>query len=130
GTASQCLMTIAPVPSGTISYNNARPFGPWPLGSSASLTCNAGFTPSGPTTSTCSGNGQWLPSVLGPCLLSDSVTLAKCQAIPAILGGTVMYSDPRFPPFNQGTTATLVCSQGYTLAGSSSATCIGGVWTP
>uniref|UniRef100_A0A0N4VWN3 Sushi domain-containing protein n=1 Tax=Haemonchus placei TaxID=6290 RepID=A0A0N4VWN3_HAEPC len=34
------------------------------------------------------------------------------------------------PRYSQGTLATLVCSPGYTLSGSSSATCVSGVLTP
>ncbi|KAK5984656.1 Sushi domain protein [Trichostrongylus colubriformis] len=34
------------------------------------------------------------------------------------------------PPYDHGTIATLVCLQDYILSGSSTSTCISGIWTP
>lgn len=124
----QCTTAASPVLNGAIRYSNGQPFGPWPVGSSASLSCNFGLIPSGPTVSTCSGNGQWLPAVLGPCPSSRSTGTKQCPVNPARQGGTITYSSPE--PYSQGTTATLTCTLGFTVSGSSYATCLAGTWNP
>ncbi|EYC25627.1 hypothetical protein Y032_0011g1304 [Ancylostoma ceylanicum] len=132
GTTSQCYVGVTPVANGLVNYSNAKQFGPWPSGSSATLTCNIGYIASGPTISTCSGNGQFLPTTLGPCTSTTSGSGTSGLTCPALLavGGTISYSNGGLAPYPQGTTATLFCNLGYTLSGLPTVTCQSGAWTP
>ncbi|KAK6730255.1 hypothetical protein RB195_006988 [Necator americanus] len=131
GTTSQCSIGVSPVANGLINYSNDKPFGPWPVGSTATLTCNSGFFPSGVTISTCSGNGQFLPAVLGPCTSTSPNVPTPGLTCPALLavGGTISYSSPG-PPYADGSTATLFCDLGYKLSGLPTVVCKTGAWTP
>ncbi|KAE9421715.1 hypothetical protein Angca_003116 [Angiostrongylus cantonensis] len=128
-TTRQCLTGVPFVVNGVINYSNGKQLGPWQQGSTATLFCNNGYVASGAIMSTCMGNGRWLPETLGQCFFTSASPLA-CEALPFIIGGTVAYSNPRLPPYPQGTTATLNCAPGYTLSGFNTMVCLGGKWSP
>ncbi|VDK50579.1 unnamed protein product [Cylicostephanus goldi] len=79
--------------------------------------CNAGYLPKGPTISTCSGNGQFLPEALGPCVstLQGDAPELPCPDL-NVVGGTVTYSNGGSLPHISGTRATLFCNLGYALS--------------
>lgn len=51
--------------NGQVSYVQANQFAPYSAGTSAMLTCNSGFVPSGSSSAYCT-NSQWSPT-LGEC---------------------------------------------------------------
>ncbi|KAL3074743.1 hypothetical protein niasHS_014188 [Heterodera schachtii] len=68
----QCVLGIGGLAfNGRIQYSNGALFGPYPPGTTATLTCNSGFVPSGQTVASCQ-NGQFLPAVLGQCVQSSA----------------------------------------------------------
>ncbi|CAJ0594033.1 unnamed protein product [Cylicocyclus nassatus] len=128
---TQCFNPVTTVNNGVIKYSNDQQSGPWPQGSTASLMCNAGYLPKGPTISTCSGNGQFLPEALGPCVstLQGDAPELPCPDL-NVVGGTVTYSNGGSLPHLRGTRATLFCNLGYTLSGLPTVTCQEGKWSP
>ncbi|ETN83887.1 hypothetical protein NECAME_01680, partial [Necator americanus] len=120
--------------SGTVTYNPPGTFGSYPSGTTASLSCNLGYTVSGSSTSTCS-NGAWIPAVLGYCIQGlgglGTNSILECSN-PVVINGIVTYSqgnafDPDKP---SGTIATLACNPGFSPSGSTTATCQSGSWIP
>ncbi|KAK6040785.1 sushi domain protein, partial [Cooperia oncophora] len=116
-------------------YNSS---GVYPSGTTASLSCNLGYTVSGTMSSICSG-GTWIPSTLGTCNpglsgLENSVmgnSVLTCTN-PTVANGIVSYSmGSSFEATKQsGTVATLSCNLGFTLNGSLTSLCQNGIWTP
>ncbi|ETN83886.1 sushi domain protein [Necator americanus] len=119
-----CYFGVLEPPYGNVSYTYNAP--PYPSGTIATLRCDAGYavmgastsTCAGVTISTCSGNGQFLPAVLGPCTSTSPNVPTPGLTCPALLavGGTISYSSPG-PPYADGSTATLFCDLGYKLSG-------------
>lgn len=62
----QCLLPLASVTNGQINYSNGGMLGPYPSGTTATLTCQNIQMATGSTKSTCL-NGMWQPAILGPC---------------------------------------------------------------
>lgn len=71
GTGAQCIIGLAPPINGRITYSQGGSLGPFPSGTSATLTCDIGYNPIGQTTSYCQG-GSFQPASLGTC--SSSAT--------------------------------------------------------
>uniref|UniRef100_A0A9J2PD48 Sushi domain-containing protein n=1 Tax=Ascaris lumbricoides TaxID=6252 RepID=A0A9J2PD48_ASCLU len=135
-TAGQCLFALPSVSNGNIQYSGGNSVGPFHSGTSATLICNFGFTPTGSTTSFCS-NGIWQPSSLGSCRTNGinehnfGGSNVQCPAIFPVLEGQLSYSElSRNGMYHQGTVVALTCNAGYSVSGLSTATCIGGGWTP
>ncbi|KAI1728388.1 sushi repeat (SCR repeat) domain-containing protein [Ditylenchus destructor] len=140
GTGTQCLFPISPPIGGSVQYSTGSTTGPYSEGSSATLICNGG-TSLGSSTSICQ-SGQWQPSMFAGCSNTGmginngfGTTGAfgqQCLApLPAVVGGIINYSQgTQFGPFNQGTSATLQCTNGQQATGSLSSTCNGGFWQP
>ncbi|EFP01057.1 hypothetical protein CRE_20775 [Caenorhabditis remanei] len=103
-----------------------------PSGTTATLTCNSGYTVSGTASSTCT-NGVFTPT-LGTCNMGTGTgtgTGIQCTAMIAPLGGSVTYSNGgSMGPFPSGTTVTGTCTNGGAITGSATASCSNGMWTP
>uniref|UniRef100_A0A183CCF9 Sushi domain-containing protein n=1 Tax=Globodera pallida TaxID=36090 RepID=A0A183CCF9_GLOPA len=65
-----CLIGPSAPLNGNIQYSSGSLVGSYPVGTMATLFCNPGFVPSGQTTATCQIGGQFLPSILGPCVMT------------------------------------------------------------
>uniref|UniRef100_A0AC35FF37 Sushi domain-containing protein n=1 Tax=Panagrolaimus sp. PS1159 TaxID=55785 RepID=A0AC35FF37_9BILA len=139
GGAGQCPFGMLPPLGGTIQYSGGSTFGPWPQGSSATLICNGG-TPQGQSTAQCM-NGQWQPSTFQGCTMNGGLggtggfpgsSGTQCySAMPTVVGGQINYSSgSTFGPFNSGTTATLMCTNGQLPQGQTTASCQNGQWNP
>uniref|UniRef100_A0A915ADZ0 Sushi domain-containing protein n=1 Tax=Parascaris univalens TaxID=6257 RepID=A0A915ADZ0_PARUN len=135
-TAGQCLFALPSVSNGNIQYSGGNSVGPFHSGTSASLICNFGFTPTGSTTSFCS-NGVWQPSNLGSCRTNGineynlGGSNVPCLAVFPVLEGQLSYSElSGNGMYHQGTVVVLTCNAGYSVSGLSTATCFGGGWTP
>ncbi|VDL86285.1 unnamed protein product [Nippostrongylus brasiliensis] len=91
-----------------------------PSGTTATLTCNFGFTLTGSSTSSCF-SGVWNPKI-GNCTSSSSTGGALSQQCPYMLppfGSTIAYSIAvTTGPFNSGTTATVRCNNGAAPQGT------------
>ncbi|KAF1769592.1 hypothetical protein GCK72_001409 [Caenorhabditis remanei] len=103
-----------------------------PSGTTATLTCNSGYTVSGTASSTCT-NGVFTPT-LGTCNMGTGTGIGtgiQCTAMIAPLGGSVTYSNGgSMGPFPSGTTVTGTCTNGGAITGSATASCSNGMWTP
>uniref|UniRef100_A0A7E4ZZY1 Sushi domain-containing protein n=1 Tax=Panagrellus redivivus TaxID=6233 RepID=A0A7E4ZZY1_PANRE len=142
-TVSSCYLPMAGVIGGTVSYSTGSTTAPWPAGSTASLTCTNGQAAQGQTTATCQ-NGMWSPTTFTGCGTSGlgsnnwglgtgtSTSTAQCYAtLIAPLNGQIQYSTgSTFGPFPSGSTAYLTCNSGYSVSGTSTATCYGGQFSP
>ncbi|KHN77215.1 Sushi, von Willebrand factor type A, EGF and pentraxin domain-containing protein 1 [Toxocara canis] len=127
----QCVTGMPVVLNGQISYSQGGLFGPFPSGTLATLTCNAGFIVSGQSTASCSGQ-SWQPSSFGTCSRDPGDgSGAHCPfGLGPPIGGTISYSKGApFGPFPAGTTATLQCTSG-SPQGSTSSQCANGQWSP
>uniref|UniRef100_A0A1I7XPL6 peptidylprolyl isomerase n=1 Tax=Heterorhabditis bacteriophora TaxID=37862 RepID=A0A1I7XPL6_HETBA len=131
GSGSQCMAGLPSTTNGIVTYTNNQPFAPWPAGTTASLTCNTGYLPSGSSSSVCQ-YGHWVPPTLGQCIFSQfgGMVTRQCQAVPFVSRGTVSYSQLSLPPYAEGTTASLLCNLGTTPLGQQTVTCQGGTWVP
>jgi formylglycine-generating enzyme required for sulfatase activity len=87
-------------------------------GATADYSCDAGYTLSGSAVRTCQDTGAWTGTA-ATCAPVD------CGAPEKIVSGSRILSGTEF-----GDTATYACDAGFTLEGSSSATCTaGGTWS-
>ena len=91
-------------------------------GTTATVTCQVGYSISGSGTTTCS-NGAWNPP-LGTCNLGGTGTGtggANCIAQIAPAGANLVYSQGgQFGPFPSGTQVTVQCTNGGTVQGEKS----------
>ena len=125
---------------GNIDYGGAGSPDSGPVDTVATYTCNPGYTLNGGSTRTCGSNGMW--SGLAPtcqrkwnglctvCLLSISSHPVNCPDLPSLTNGMIMYSagSPGNRPFISS--AVYSCSNGYTVTGGTTRTCVsGGIWT-
>ncbi|VDM40454.1 unnamed protein product [Toxocara canis] len=101
----QCVTGMPVVLNGQISYSQGGLFGPFPSGTLATLTCNAGFIVSGQSTASCSGQ-SWQPSSFGTCSRDPGDgSGAHCPfGLGPPIGGTISYSKVRS---RQASSATL-----------------------
>ncbi|PAV89388.1 hypothetical protein WR25_11928 isoform C [Diploscapter pachys] len=115
--------------NGQVTYSQGSSFEPTKQsGTTATVTCQVGYSISGSGTTTCS-NGAWNPP-LGTCNLGGTGG-ANCMAQIAPAGANLAYSQGgQFGPFPSGTQVTVQCTNGGTVQGSSSAACQNGVWSP
>uniref|UniRef100_A0A915NVL2 Sushi domain-containing protein n=1 Tax=Meloidogyne floridensis TaxID=298350 RepID=A0A915NVL2_9BILA len=121
--------------NGRVTFSNGQTIGPFPAGTTATMSCNAGFIPNGLATSICTNSafpplGTCMPSSSDP---SDTSSVGynnsnlynsgrvQCFDMPQpINGATFIYSPPNAnSPFPIGTTATLVCANGTQLSDGS-----------
>ncbi|WKX92133.1 hypothetical protein Q1695_010284 [Nippostrongylus brasiliensis] len=121
------------VTNGMITYSTGSVFDTTrPSGTTATLSCNFGFTLTGSSTSSCF-SGVWNPKI-GNCTSSSSTGGGLSQQCPYMLppfGSTIAYSIAvTTGPFNSGTTATVRCNNGAAPQGLSVSTCTDGQWTP
>ncbi len=95
------------------------PFSSWTCGSSVSFTCNSGFQPTGPTTTTCQANQQGFPPIY----------LISCVAFGCSDPGSVINAN-RLPgyqvSFNEGESVIYTCNRCYT--GSKTVRCLSRTW--
>ncbi|KAL3112894.1 hypothetical protein niasHT_015600 [Heterodera trifolii] len=68
GSLQNCPVGPSPPLNGFIQFSSGSLVGPYPIGTSATLICNPGFLPSGQASAICQAGGQFLPSILGPCI--------------------------------------------------------------
>uniref|UniRef100_A0A0N5B709 Sushi domain-containing protein n=1 Tax=Strongyloides papillosus TaxID=174720 RepID=A0A0N5B709_STREA len=133
-----CFLPLPFVFGGTVNYSNNQIFPPYTSGTVATLTCTNGVA-QGASTATCV-DGKWSSSSLGPCnstttnplnILGTSSPLSISCTVPASsgLGGTISYTSGA-GPFPHMTIATLSCDAGTIVSGSSTITCMNGVWSP
>ncbi|VDN07763.1 unnamed protein product [Thelazia callipaeda] len=132
-------MPCAPLPeppNGVLTYSGVAG-AIYNSGSTATLICNLGFIPSGPTETICK-NGQWIPT-LGYCQqsifgLSTGLLSATTQCLfelPVVANGRIQYSTGSvLAPYDSGTTASLICNFGSTPIGATLSVCTNGVWNP
>ncbi|CAD6184264.1 unnamed protein product [Caenorhabditis auriculariae] len=128
---AQCFAMLPPI-EGEILYSTGPSLGPFPSGSSATLSCRNGLVVQGSSTSTCQ-NGVWQPPLVGPCAqssgtLNGSVGSDQCSALPAPSGAQVSYSNGNTGSFAAGVIATVTCTQNGAILGTPA--CMGGIWTP
>ncbi|VDO62660.1 unnamed protein product [Onchocerca flexuosa] len=108
----------------------------------ANLLCNLGFIPIGPVETTCK-NGQWEPSlgfcqqsIIGSGLSQSSISGQCLYELPIVANGKIRYSTMLakkgnvLPPYDSGTTATLICKSNAIPMGIMLSTCINGSWNP
>uniref|UniRef100_A0A0N4ZV73 Sushi domain-containing protein n=1 Tax=Parastrongyloides trichosuri TaxID=131310 RepID=A0A0N4ZV73_PARTI len=137
-TTGYCLMGFPFVFGGSVTYSNNQIFGPFPSGTTATLTCTSG-TINGASTSTCV-DGTWSTVSLGTCdtTATNSLTLPTITSMTSCttpvsseLGGSISYTQgTTYGPYPHLTVATLSCDVGSTISGTSTATCMNGVWSP
>ena len=107
------------------------------FGSTATYSCNDGYTLEGVTTRTCLANGSWsesAPTCTGEyqkaLTLNGYITMifyavVDCGNLLAPSNGDVMVSTTEF-----GSTVTYSCNDGYTLEGVTTRTCLAsGSWS-
>ncbi|KAI6225735.1 Sushi SCR CCP domain containing protein, protein [Aphelenchoides besseyi] len=142
---AQCLTGVLPPLNGRLTYSTGSMLGPYPSGTSATLSCDVGFTPQGTTTSYCT-NGAFNPPTVGPCVQSfnrlnfvnpinsfgtTSTTTSNCFPLPAPFNGKVAYNN--FPNLNGaypiGTTAKIDCDFNYQPVGITTSTCLTNSWS-
>ncbi|CCE72112.1 Sushi domain-containing protein [Caenorhabditis elegans] len=126
-TGAVCAAIANPA-NGNLLYMQSNPTVQYSSGTSAYLMCNLGYSLSGSVSTLCS-NGVWSPSI-GQCTnaLALGQTTGNCEAIPTRINGTITYSS--FGTYTSGTIATLACNLMNTVSGSSTSTCLSGVWNP
>ncbi|CAJ0580560.1 unnamed protein product, partial [Mesorhabditis spiculigera] len=136
--------------NGNVNYLQASLTQQYASGTTGTLACNLGFTPTGATSSTCQ-NGAWLP-LIGSCTpatplggvapiggigapgglgapVLPGLGALQCGDILPPLNGAVTYSSPgALHP--AGSTVTLTCNAGHVLSGTPTATCTNGAWNP
>ena len=81
-------------------------------GSTATYTCNSGYTLVGGETRTCQNDGTWSGS-------APTCTRVVCSNLPSPANGQVSFSSG----LAVGSRATYTCSSGYVLVGEESRTC-------
>jgi hypothetical protein len=105
GVPGATCVALATPPNGQILYSMGGTFGPFPQGTTATLTCYPGFSVnSGLPTASCM-NGIWNPSSLGQCLSSAlnpnglgpgisgiGAIGSSCPAITLVPNGQLQYS--------------------------------------
>ncbi|CAI2309327.1 unnamed protein product [Caenorhabditis sp. 36 PRJEB53466] len=124
----QCTAMIAPL-AGSVTYSNGGSMGPFPSGTTVTGTCTNGEAISGSSTATCS-NGMWSPTFLGTCSLLGGSTTGSCSALTVPSGAQATYSPFSLSTtsYTSGTVATVTCTTGGSLLGTS--TCTSGIWSP
>ncbi|CAG9530079.1 unnamed protein product [Cercopithifilaria johnstoni] len=132
-------LPCAPIPkqlNGDVTYSDITAT-VYASRTTANLICNLGFVPVGPVETTCK-NGQWQP-VLGFCqqgIIGSEIRQIPISKqclfeLPAIANGQIRYSTGNIlPPYESGTTATLICNSGSTPIGRKLSICIRGSWNP
>lgn len=128
GTTIQCTAMIAPI-TGSVTYSTGGTMGPFPSGTIVTGSCANGGTIIGSSTATCQ-NGMWSPTFLGTCPLIGGSTGGSCSALTVPSGAQATYSPFSLSTtsFTSGTVATVTCTTGGTLLGTS--TCTNGIWSP
>ncbi|KIH51293.1 sushi domain protein, partial [Ancylostoma duodenale] len=121
--ASLVCAALGPVQNGQLIYSGIAVGGRFPKGTRASVLCNLGYEPFGPTDSICEG-GKWSRKV-ATC---ESTTDPKCPSLKPPSGGRVMYSS--IAPYGPSTTATLSCDLGLSVSGASLLQCTEEGWSP
>ncbi|CEF65739.1 Sushi/SCR/CCP domain-containing protein [Strongyloides ratti] len=137
-TTGLCYLPMPFVLGGTISYSNNQIFPPFTSGTVATLTCSNGAV-QGISTATCN-NGSWSSSSLGTCNTTSNIGISGLSVfsqssctlpVGSGLGGSITYTQgASYGPFPHMTIATLTCDLGATVSGTSTTTCMNGVWTP
>uniref|UniRef100_A0A1I7UIZ4 Sushi domain-containing protein n=1 Tax=Caenorhabditis tropicalis TaxID=1561998 RepID=A0A1I7UIZ4_9PELO len=128
GTGTTCPNPT--VINGQITYSQGNTFDTTrPALTTATLTCNSGYTLTGTSISTCM-SGVFTPT-LGTCTFGTSGTGTTCST-PFVINGQVTFSQGNTYDLTRpsGTTVTLTCNSGYTVSGTSQSTCTNGVFTP
>uniref|UniRef100_A0A1I7RY11 Sushi, von Willebrand factor type A, EGF and pentraxin domain-containing protein 1 n=1 Tax=Bursaphelenchus xylophilus TaxID=6326 RepID=A0A1I7RY11_BURXY len=138
GGFSQCIIGLVAPINGRITYSQGSSVGPFPSGTSATLSCDIGYTPYGQTTSYCQ-NGVFSPSSLGACLSSQTGStsslagsgISSCYSLPNSVNGIVSYTNlPSLTgTYPIGTTASLQCNMGFYSLGSTTSTCLSNGWS-
>ncbi|KIH64692.1 sushi domain protein [Ancylostoma duodenale] len=121
--ASLVCAALGPVQNGQLIYSGIAVGGRFPKGTRASVLCNLGYEPFGPTDSICEG-GKWSRKV-ATC---ESTTEPKCPSLKPPSAGRVMYSS--IAPYGPSTTATLSCDLGLSVSGASFLQCTEDGWSP
>ncbi|KAL3101928.1 hypothetical protein niasHS_003337 [Heterodera schachtii] len=68
GSLQNCPVGPSPPLNGFVQFSSGSLIGSYPIGTTATLICNPGFVPSGQASAICQVGGQFLPSILGPCI--------------------------------------------------------------
>ena len=110
GRAPTCLIVrcggLSNPSNGRVRITNDVP------GSTATYTCNSGYTLVGGETRTCQNDGTWSGS-------APTCTRVVCSNLPSPANGQVSFSSG----LAVGSRATYTCSSGYVLVGEESRTC-------
>ncbi|KAH7726912.1 Protein F36H2.3 e [Aphelenchoides avenae] len=137
GTAGQCPALLAL--NGQVNYIQSNGQVPYSSGTTAMLVCNAGYMPSGSTTSYCSGS-VWSPTI-GQCTLGGTGGFGgiggvggvgglggvNCLGMGVPLNGQLSYTQGgTLGPYPSGTSVTVMCNPGFTVSGTPTAVCTNG----
>ncbi|CAB3408713.1 unnamed protein product [Caenorhabditis bovis] len=127
GTNGQCVPLTRPIGE-TVQYDGSIGIQTsYNSGTIARVSCQNG-TSLGQTTCLA---GQWIPAITTSCSGTGTGTGGtQCLSIISPIGSQITYSDGSVILHNSGVTATLSCTNGGLVQGSSSATCQNGAWTP
>ncbi|VDK73431.1 unnamed protein product [Litomosoides sigmodontis] len=131
----QCAALPAPI-NGRISYSSGLEIGPFPTGTTATVTCNRNHILLGISSAVCY-NGVFTPLLIANCIPEPAnvesllnVNELPCIPIPKTLNGDVRYSDISATVYASKTTATLQCNRGFVPVGAEKTVCNNGQWQP
>ncbi|MFH4980939.1 hypothetical protein AB6A40_007648 [Gnathostoma spinigerum] len=122
--------TVGPPPplNGRITFSNGSPFGPYPSGTYANVTCVPGFFVQGTSDSVCQ-NGNWEPQITASCIPGGGDPCNDGLATPWM--ASVQYSNHQlYGPYPLGVTAKMLCSNGFLPVGETNSICRNGCWHP
>uniref|UniRef100_A0A0N5AH20 Sushi, von Willebrand factor type A, EGF and pentraxin domain-containing protein 1 n=1 Tax=Syphacia muris TaxID=451379 RepID=A0A0N5AH20_9BILA len=134
----KCIVGVASPLNGKVRYSNGQTTGPFPFGTVAIITCNAGYIAIGTTILTCQNN-EWSSGTAAQCLLENGIslgtggfTVGSCiSGLGTPLNGRIEYSNlMTVGPFPTGTAGTLICNVGYEPSGVTTSICQNGMWSP
>lgn len=111
--ANPCVPNLVAPANGAVSSATGR------TGTTSSFSCNTGYSLVGPSTTTCQPSGVWTSSTVScapnPC--APNLVAPANGAVSSTTGTT-------------GSVSTFSCNAGFSLVGSTTATCLpSGAWT-